>query len=76
MEYTEAYGDINEEFYASLEDLFERAAKLASTNELIADYSNHARRIVSSTCTYEMGWGFYDELDNIFKRYFAADGES
>ena len=74
VEYTEAYGDINEEFYASLEDLFERAAQMASTNELIADYSNHAHRIVSST--YEMGWGFYDELENIFQKYFAAGGES
>ena len=68
--YTEAYGDINEEFYTAFEDLFERAAKLASTNELIDDYSDRAHRIVTST--YEMGWGFHDELERIFTEYFAA----
>ena len=71
VEYTEAYGDINEEFYAALEELFERAAKLASTNELSTDYSERARCIVKSTSM--MGWGFYDELKHIFTEYFAAD---
>ena len=70
VEYTESYGDINEEFYAAFEDLFERAAKLALTNELSADYSERARRIVMST--FEMGWGFYDELEQIFTEYFTA----
>jgi hypothetical protein len=70
VEFTEAYGDIDEEFYAAFEDLFERAAKLALTNGLSADYSDRARCIVTST--FEMGWGLYDELEHIFTEYFAA----
>src|SRR5437762_1975622 len=36
VEFTEIYGDIDEEFYTAFEDLFERAAKLALTENLIA----------------------------------------
>jgi hypothetical protein len=70
VRFTETYGDIDEEFYTAFEDLFERAAKLASTEKLIDEYAPRARRIVKST--YEMGWGFYDELERIFTEYFAA----
>ena len=70
VEFTLTYGDIDEEFYTAFEDLFERAAKLASTEKLVAEYEPRARRIVKST--YEMGWGFYDELERIFTENFAA----
>lgn len=68
VEYTDAYGDINEEFYAAFEDLFERAAQLALTNDQIDEFRARAHHIVSSTS--EMGWGFHDELDRIFSEYF------
>ena len=70
VEFTAAYGDIDEEFYTAFEYLFERAAKLASKEKLIDEYAPRARRIVKST--YEMGWGFYDELEGIYTEYFAA----
>jgi hypothetical protein len=70
VEFTAAYGDIDEEYYTAFEDLFERAAKLAATEKLIDDYEPRARRIVRSTD--EMGWGFNDELERIFREYFAA----
>jgi hypothetical protein len=70
VEYTDAYGDINEEFYAAFEDLFERAAQITSKNGRIAEYRDQARRIVSRTS--EMGWGFHDELERIFSEYFMA----
>jgi hypothetical protein len=74
VEFTAAYGDIDEEYYTAFEDLFERAAKLAATEKLLNEYEHRARRIVNST--YEMGWGFYDELERIFKEYFAASDGS
>lgn len=74
VEFTETYGDIDEEFYTTFEELFERAARLASTEDLIAEYVPRARRIVKST--HEMGWGFYDELERIFTEYFAATDSS
>lgn len=70
VEFTTAYGDIDEEFYTSFEDLFERAAKLAVTENLVNEYVVRARRIVKSTD--EMGWGFYDELERIYSEYYAA----
>jgi hypothetical protein len=70
VEFTTTYGDIDEEFYTAFEDLFERAAKLASADGLIDEYASRARRIVKST--FEMGWGFYDELERIFTEYFST----
>jgi hypothetical protein len=70
VEFTAAYGDIDEEYYLGFEDLFERAGKLAATEKLINEYKPQARRIVKST--YEMGWGFYEELERILSEYFAA----
>ena len=64
VDFTDTYGDIDEEFYMAFEDLFERAAKLASTEKLIDEYEPRACGIVKRT--YEMGWGFYDELERIF----------
>jgi len=73
VEFTAAYGDINEEYYISFEDLFERAAELAASENLINEYEARALRIVKSTD--RMGWGFYDNLEDIFKRYFPATDE-
>lgn len=70
VEYTLAYGDIDEKFYMAFEDLFERAAKLASKNRLQDNYFAQAKNIVRSTS--EMGWGFHDELSRIFKKYFIS----
>jgi hypothetical protein len=70
VEFTNAYGDIDEEFYMSFEDLFERAAKLVSTNGLVDDYLEQARNIVMDTA--HIGWGFHDELESIFKKYLAS----
>ena len=70
VEFTAAYGDIDEEYYTAFEELFERAAKLAVTENLIHEYEVRARHIVKGT--YEMGWGLYDELERIFSEYFAA----
>ena len=58
VEFTLAYGDIDENFYMAFEDLFERAAKLASKNRLQDNYSAQAKSIVRSTS--EIGWGFHD----------------
>jgi hypothetical protein len=73
VEFTAAYGDIDEEYYTCFEDLFERAAKLAASENLINEYEARALCIVKSTS--EMGWGFYDELEDIFGRYFPAADE-
>lgn len=70
VEFTLAYGDIDEKFYMAFEDLFERAAKLVSKNRLQDNYLAQAKSIVQSTS--EMGWGFHDELSRIFKKYFKS----
>jgi hypothetical protein len=74
IEFTATYGDIDEEYYTSFEDLFERAARLAATEKLINEYEVRARRIVKSTD--EMGWGFNEGLEHIFRKYFADKDDS
>ena len=71
IQFTNSYGDINEEFYAAFEDLFERAAKLAIAINLSSQYRQRAQAIVDSTSG--IGWGFHDELSDIFDKYFANE---
>lgn len=70
IQYTNDYGDINEEFYIAFEDLFERAAKLAIARGLSSQYREQSQAIVDSTS--DIGWGFHDELSSIFEKYFTA----
>ena len=65
VEYTLAYGDIDEEFYNAFVDLFEQATKLAFDHGLIKQYSTQAHKIVTNTSG--IGWGFHDDLIDIFK---------
>lgn len=69
VQFTNNYGDINEEFYIAFEDLFERAAELAVISELGEQYRQQSQAIVDSTSG--IGWGFHDELSSIFEKYFT-----
>lgn len=68
MRFTDAYGDIDEPFYISMETMYEKAV-----NEIIKHgqkdaFQKRCRKIVLDTS--DMGWGFYDTLSEIYKNAF------
>lgn len=71
--FTLDYGDIDGEFYESLESMYERAIKLLLTlaEATIDDYYGRFEDLVTST--QDIGWGFHDTLEAIFSDAFPEE---
>jgi len=68
VKYTECYGDIDEPFYLSMESMYERAMKYIVSN-LIGEFNDRCLKIVNDTT--DMGWGFHDQLCEIYYGYIG-----
>lgn len=68
VKFTNAYGDINESFYLSLEGMYEKAVNGIIKIGLVETFEERCRRIVEDTS--DIGWGFHDTLSDIFEEAF------
>ncbi len=68
VKFTNAYGDIDEQFYTSAENVFEDALKLAQKTASLVHIKERARQIAKDT--QNIGWGFGDALFSMFADYF------
>ena len=68
-QFTVDFGDIDEQFYSSLESMFQRI--LTELKKQLADlqkkYFSRLEDVVSSA--RNIGWGYYDYISNIFSEY-------
>jgi hypothetical protein len=68
VKYTRAYGDIDESFYYSIEGTYEKALSEIMKTGLEETFEERCRRIVEDTS--EIGWGFHDNLSDMYKEAF------
>ena len=68
VKFTNDYGDIDEQFYASIENMYEKAAAYVSVHELKDKFVERFKKMVKETDG--IGWGFHDTLGDIFHNYF------
>jgi hypothetical protein len=68
VEFTNEYGDIDENFYTSIENTYSNALNLISKNGLLAKFKKRAYKIV--TDTEGIGWGFHDTLGDIYYKHY------
>ncbi|NQU83559.1 MAG: hypothetical protein HQ536_02510 [Parcubacteria group bacterium] len=68
VEFTNEYGDIDENFYLSMETIADNAAKLIQKHGMEKIFSDRFEKIVRDTSG--IGWGFHDELGEIYEEYF------
>ena len=68
VQFTEAYGDIDEPFYYSMESTYAKAIKDMTKFGLKDTFRKRCYRIVSDT--RDMGWGFHDMLQEIYQDAF------
>jgi hypothetical protein len=68
VRYTNEYGDINEAFYNSMESVYNGALKLITSNGLQDQYRTRCHKIV--TDTHDIGWGFHDNLSDMYHTVF------
>lgn len=69
VKYTVCYGDIDEPFYLSMESMYERAMKYIVSSDLTSEFKDRCLKIVTDTTG--MGWGFHDQLCEIYYRYIG-----
>jgi len=67
VEFTKEYGDINENFYNSMEAMFEDALKITVKYKLKSQVDERCREVIEDACD---GWGFKDSLEGLYEEYF------
>ncbi len=68
VKFTNAYGDIDESFYYSIEGMYEKAISGIMKTGLEETYEERCRKIVEDTSN--IGWGFHDNLSDMYKDAF------
>ena len=68
VKYTNAYGDINEPFYASMEKMYQKAIYYIIEHGLKDVFVERLKKMVENT--KNIGWGFHDDLGDMFSEFF------
>ncbi len=68
VNFTACYGDIDENFYMSMERMYGNALKHIEKYDLSISFLDRSKKIVDDTV--DMGWGFHDELCEIYYSYY------
>lgn len=68
--YARCYGLEYEQFYASMERMYETACAYAKKHGLNGTVEARCRQMVHDTS--EFGWGFHEALAGVFEKYFLS----
>jgi uncharacterized protein YktA (UPF0223 family) len=71
VRYTNEYGDIDEQFYSSMESMYEKTLKFIAENNLKKCFRQRCEKIVDDSD--EIGWGFGAGLCDMFEHYFGME---
>ncbi len=69
VRYTNEFGDIDEKFYFSMENMYEQALKFIVANKLVKIFQDRCLEIVEDTAN--VGWGFHDKLSELHGSYLS-----
>ncbi len=71
VRYTLDFGDINEAFYLSIENTYEKALAQMQKEGILPKFATRAAKLVSDT--RNIGWGFHGRLRNLYHQYYPED---
>jgi len=69
VELTNDYGDIDEQFYTSIENTYVSALELMEKEAILDKFKDIAEKIVNDTS--DIGWGFHDYLGDVYYEFYA-----
>jgi len=69
VEFTNDFGDIDENFYTSIENTYAKAIELINKESLHDTFKKQARNIVDDSSG--TGWGFHDYLADVYYNYYS-----
>ena len=70
VRFTNDFGDIDENFYISMEKMFDQTLALLKKEDILDQFNDRASKIL--TDTDGMGWGFFDSLCEIYYNYYEV----
>ena len=70
IEFTDNYGDINENFYNSTVNMYEKAARLAVKHNLLEECRKNFKKILDMVMDVSIGWGLQENIEEIYDEYF------
>jgi hypothetical protein len=68
VEFTNEFGDIDENFYSSIENAFVKALDISAKERTLEKFKGCAYKIVEDT--RDIGWGFHDYLGDVYSEYY------
>jgi hypothetical protein len=68
VEFTNEFGDINEPFYNSVVSVYSNALTLMHKEKILDKFADRAKKIVDDTSG--IGWGFHDELGDVYNEFY------
>lgn len=74
VEFTNTYGSIDERFYIRMAAMYEDAAAYVAEKNLEAAFQQRLRDLVDASAG--TGWGFYEELTELYYSYFTDEDEA
>ena len=70
VDFTNAYGDIDERFYDSTANAYEDALKIITKNDLQKYFIERCTKIQNDTS--DIGWGFADQIEDLTNEYLEV----
>lgn len=74
VEFTNDFGDIDEDFYSSLEKMFVSALELARNENILDKFEIRVKQIVDHSDG--IGWGFHDSLSESYFDYYDSGSDN
>lgn len=71
VKFTSTFGDIDEKFYINIEKAYIDALEFIFKNNLEKEFKDKAKEIMEET--YGIGWGFHDNMVEIYYQYYEDD---
>ena len=71
VEYTNDFGDIDDNFYSSLESTYVEALKLMRKENLLDKFAERTSKVINDTDN--IGWGFHDYLSYVYSEFYPDD---
>lgn len=73
VQFTNDYGDIEENFYASIERMYVQTLSLMRKEDLLENFIERSRKVAYDTS--DIGWGFYDYMVAAFIDFYPDELE-
>jgi len=71
VDFTNDFGDIDENFYSSLEKMYVQALILMRKENLLDNFSDRAKKVMENT--NDIGWGFGDYILAVYYDFYQED---